>query len=170
VRPRSASRGYVDIEDWTRPRLIILSQIEAESSQYSQGRPQRKYDLQLARLLRESLAYQGCVYLPCPCHNRRVKLGPVKNLRKIRLRSRLAGFHRKASRLQESAGAPISPPRPCLSARQGPALEGSAPHPDPAPGLPLRAGPAGRGAAPPPPRPQPRRSPPPSGRRCDRRA
>lgn len=64
VRPSSASRGYVDIEDWARPRLRILRQIEVESGQYSLGSPQRRYDQKLAQLLRETLAYQGYTYTP----------------------------------------------------------------------------------------------------------
>lgn len=69
VRPRSASRGHLDLEEWARPRLSILRQLESESSQYAPKSPQYKFDLNLAKLLRETLSYRGLI-CPPPSHDR----------------------------------------------------------------------------------------------------
>lgn len=71
VRPRSASRGHLDLEEWARPRVSILRQLESESSQCCLDSPQTKFDVQLARLLRETLSHQGLIYPPPP-HDRAV--------------------------------------------------------------------------------------------------
>lgn len=66
-RPRSASRGHLDINDWASPRIKILKQIESESGRYTLASPQRVFDRHLEQLLRRTLAHEG---ISCPTETR----------------------------------------------------------------------------------------------------
>lgn len=56
VRPNSASRSHASREAWAAPRLEILRRIESARPLLRPGGPQHRFDWQLERLLRQTLA------------------------------------------------------------------------------------------------------------------